>query len=63
MTYINAHCNRCNTNFDLEIDSHGCALGVCNCQDVGEDLRLGDTILRWIESEEYRLEKVRACKK
>jgi len=43
INYIPVHCPICNTDLDLEVDQHGCALGVCNCQDVGEDLGLEDT--------------------
>ena len=42
--YIPVHCSICNTNFNLKIDEHGCALGVCNCEEISEDLGLEDTV-------------------
>jgi len=43
MKHYPLHCLICNTSFDLIEDPHGCCLGVCNCEDVGEDLGLWDT--------------------
>ena len=44
MEYISVHCRDCCCDFDLEIDEHGCALGVCGCEEIPEDLGLEDTI-------------------
>ena len=45
MEYISVHCRDCGCDFDLEINEHGCALGVCNCEEISEDLGLEDTAL------------------
>ena len=42
MEYISVHCRDCGCDFDLEIDEHGCALGVCGC-DLSEYENWDDT--------------------
>jgi len=41
--YIPVHCPICNTDFDLVEDEYG-YMGVCNCEEIPEDLGLEDTI-------------------
>ena len=44
MKYIPVHCSICNTDFDLVEDEYGYT-GVCNCEEIPEDLELEDTII------------------
>ena len=41
--YVPVHCPICNTDFDLVEDEYG-YMGVCNCEEIPEDLGLEDTV-------------------
>jgi len=43
MKYIPVYCPICNTDFDLVEDEYG-YMGVCNCEEIPEDLGLEDTV-------------------